>query len=175
VYQNQPALELTRRLIVDCATIRLPDRNRELIEAVYHIENLERLRKEDGWDMVLDEVEGRGMGQELLARDAVLDFDLTYPGNATRFRDESKIRTRLGDDSVRVRLDPPAPCWFALGEVASYVDVRVNDLVGSEINLRDPVLRGGVDVGDGVWEYRLGAKRLRYESYGWKYQRSSPS
>ncbi|MEX2609308.1 MAG: CRISPR-associated helicase Cas3' [Gemmatimonadota bacterium] len=168
VYQHQPALELTRRLVVDRATIRLPDQSRELIEAVYHLENLERLREEDGWDVVLDEVEGRGMGQELLARDATLDFDLTYPCNATRFRDELRIRTRLGDDSVRVRLDPPAPCWFALKEVASFVDVRVNDLAGSEIDLRDPVLRDGADVGGGVWEYRLGAKRLRYEPYGWE-------
>ncbi len=168
VYPNQPALELTRRVICERQEIELPTMSRDLIEEVFHPEKLAGLASEEGWEPVLAEMEGKALGQSLHARDCVLLFDRDLSENAHRFRDERRIHTRLGDDTLRISLDPPVPCWYAIGEHSDHVDLSVARLREGDVDLGDPMLVEGAIGEDGVMEYPLGNRSVRYETSGWK-------
>jgi CRISPR-associated endonuclease/helicase Cas3 len=166
VYRNLAALELTRRVIAERSLIRIPADNRMLIEEVYHPSREQQLERE-GWTDALDENLGRTWAQVSLAADAVLDFARSYSENASRYQEEKRVRTRIGDDTVRVSLDPPVTCWYARGERAAHVDLRAEALARAGIDLRDPVLRGGIRAEDGSTHYPLGERSLRYGPQGW--------
>lgn len=169
VYENLPALELTRRAVAANEYIVLPDQNRYLLEEVYHAERLALLESEPGWEQPVAEVEGKALARDSNARSRVLSFDLGYEGNASRFSDEALVRTRLGEDAVRVVLDPPVDCWFAGGESWAEVDLHYRQLpAGIFDDGERPVLTGGQQAVDGVMEYPLGEQRLRYEPTGWR-------
>lgn len=170
VYRNLPALELTRRLVLERPTIEVPADNRALLEHVYHATPLESLRAEAGWAEVIDEHVGEDMGARMIARDSVLDFLQSYGQNAPRFNQDERIRTRIGDDSIDVHLEPPAPCWYAAGETADTVALPLRQLrdLGDGLDLRDVHLLGAI-AADGAAEYPLGTRGLlRYEPTGWR-------
>lgn len=167
VYKNLPALELTRRLIGEHSTIHLPADNRLLVEKAFHSSRWDELRAE-GWDDPVNEIEGTEFSHVSAARDALLCFESTYSENASRYRKEARIRTRLGDDRVRVELDPPAPCWYAGSETIDHVDLRLREVEGTDVDLGDPRIGPGRTGTDNVMEYQLGDQILRYEPTGWK-------
>jgi CRISPR-associated endonuclease/helicase Cas3 len=168
VYRNQPALELTRRLILKRPEIEIPEMNRDLIEEVFHPERLASLASEEGWEPVVAEVEGRALGESLHAKDCVLCFDREFSENARRFQDERRIRTRLGDDTLRISLDPPVPCWYATGARSEHVDWSVARLKEGEVDEAEPKLYGEPAGDDGVMAYSLGTRMLLYEPSGWR-------
>lgn len=168
VYENFPALELTRRTIVLHPEIEIPRDARALMEAVYHPSSLDGLVEADWQDHVQKTI-GRDWAHVVLARDAMLDFDRTYPENADRYREDHSVRTRIGDDSIRITLDPPAACWFAEGET-TFVDRRVEEVARAGLDLSDPRIGPGSATTDAVMEYPYGDGVLRYESTGWRVQ-----
>lgn len=167
VYQNLPVLELTRQIVHEMQDIRIPRDNRTLIESVYHPDRLEQLPK-DVWREAMDQTLGREWAQLSLARDAVLDFSQTYPENASRYRDERSVRTRLGDDTIRVRVDPPASCWFEKSCFAQHVDLPIGTLESEGIPLADPVINGGETDAEGFSRYPLERSTLIYGPQGWE-------
>ena len=170
VYQNLPALELTRRLILDLPTVEIPSANRMLLERVYHASALDGLGTEPGWAEVMDELVGRELGARMVASDSMLDFRESYGQNASRFQQQERVRTRIGDDSIDVRIEPPAPCWFADGMSADSVSLPLRRLrhLGEGLDLRDVRLSGTI-TSDGVAQYALGPEAvLRYEPTGWR-------
>ena len=166
VYDNLPALEHTRRLIEEYPTIEVPELSRVLLERVYHPERWEELRNEPGWNPVINGADGVRLSADHFARQSVWRFDLPYHENADRYSNEAKLRTRLGDDSIRISLDPPVPCWYAPGSVGLHVDLRIDQLRRAGSDARE--LTGGVRGPDGVMSYPFGDRRLRYETTGWR-------
>lgn len=169
VYENLPALELTRRLIAERPTLHLPRDSRWLLELVYHIESLNNLREEVGWAKVHDNVVGKALSKAMHASDSALRFDETYGANERRYGDEIRIRTRIGDDSVDVTLEPPAPCWFTPAKVDSMsISTRFLYELGLQGPFEDVVLQGSI-ASDGVPTYSgANSKTLRYERTGWR-------
>lgn len=137
VYRNLPALELTRRTVVMRPTIALPHDYRSLIEAVYHPDSVDQLRPEPGWSRAIDRAYGTNDAHASLARQVTLRFDRTYHDNHDRFRDEARVRTRLGDDTQCLELLPSAPCWYADDEASS-------------VELREHLVRGHARSSDGT-------------------------
>lgn len=170
VYQNMPALELTRRLISQESTIEVPSANRMLLERVYHASSLDELRGEPGWAEAMDELVGKDIGARMVAADSMLDFRESYGQNASRFRQDVRVRTRIGDDSIDVRLDPPVPCWYAKGETSDTVSLPLWQLrgMGDALYLKDVRVSGNISNG-GVAQYALDPGHLlRYEPTGWR-------
>ncbi len=167
VYQNLPVLELTRRLVGGVEHLQIPRDNRFLIESVYHPDRLEILIG-DGWAEAMEQTLGRRWAHVSLAKDAVLDFARTYPDNASRYREERSIRTRLGDDTIRVRVDPPAPCWYGDHCFAHFVNLPVGILEREGVTLSDPVINRGKLDAQGLTRYPLDRSVLIYGPQGWE-------
>lgn len=111
VYCDLSILELTRRLIDQHATWSIPDMNRLLVENATHPERIEALHEELGpsWRRYHDEIVGRELADAVGAQGVLIDrrrpFDeLGYPTDG-----EERIRTRLGQEGLRVAFpEPPA-------------------------------------------------------------------
>ena len=136
VYRSLHALEATRRLVIERPVWEIPAMNRELVEGATHREALERITEEMGeeWRVHAIDSEGGYIADRLVARSTLIDFgkdffndnrDVCFPGN------EERIRTRLGDDRVTVKLDPPQPSPFGQGRKIEAVDMTVRWLGGA--------------------------------------------
>src|SRR5690606_26951086 len=117
VYGDPGDLELTLRLVRDptWATITIPDHNRELIERVYHPAPREALANEsDAWEKAFIVNEGKNLGRTVHARGACIDFQVGYDENGPHFDPiaERRIRTRLGDDSIRIEIGVEVPSFY---------------------------------------------------------------
>ncbi len=171
VYKEATDLELTRRLIEDKAKIVIPRDNRGLVEAVYHPEARERLAAEGPeWTSAVLAAEGRGFAEGTAGEMSAVAFDEGYSHQTVQFdaARQDRIRTRLGDDRITVRLDRPVSGWYARTETADDVAVRVDQLVRADgVDLKDPVGVFEAESPDGPL-YRVGERLLlRYTPVGW--------
>ncbi len=172
VYKNMVALELTRRLVASRPAIELPGEYRILMEAVYDPGTVDEFVRSEGWSEVQNQVEGTSAGHELHARDSSLSFGECYSNNAPKFASEIMVRTRIGDDSVDVELEPPAQCWYAIGSRAPVVTIRLDEALAAGIeNLTELKAVGYIDE-DGLSRYRLGNLTLVYGPAGWTKSRA---
>src|SRR5690606_24956951 len=108
----------TLRLVRDpaWATITIPDHNRELIERVYHPAPREALANEPGaWEKAFIVNEDKNLRRTVHARGACIDFQVGYADNGAHFDPiaERRIRTRLGDDSIRIEIGVEVPSFYA--------------------------------------------------------------
>lgn len=124
VYRDLSILELTRRLVERHPVWSIPSMNRLLVESAIHPDAIEALHRELGrsWAKYRDDV----VGSELAAKSAAQSvlIDRTRPFEALSFPDgaEERVRTRLGEDNVRVALATPHPTG-PFGEPVSEVVV----------------------------------------------------
>lgn len=169
-YPNYADGELTLRLVEGRPEIEIPRDNRLLVEAVYHGDAREPLRMDAGWEAYLTNAEGVELSEGWLGRDASLRFDYTYTGCHDQFRnaDEAKVRTRLGDDSLRITLDRPVRGWYT-DEEAFHVDLPAFALAGvPEAELQ---VGNWFDLSTGGVGFHLGSLRVAYEPDGWSWSR----
>lgn len=111
VYRDLSILELTRRLVERHPVWSIPAMNRRLVESALHPDAIEALHRELGpaWAKYRDDVVGSELGDRLAAQGVLIDrtrpFEyLSFPDGA-----EERVRTRLGEDSVRIELAEPHP------------------------------------------------------------------
>lgn len=172
VYNSWLDLELTRQLIVHHESIRIPEDNRRLVEAVYHAESRETFTAQrPEWSTVLDHDEGIRLGREVHASLAALGLDRSYPDQAEQYRTarEESIRTRLGDDRIQVSLNRPVRAWYASGHSSDSMVLSMKDLVRAQVDdLVEPTAEWhGEDHAE--QQYRLGERGLiSYTPQGWK-------
>ena len=112
VYEDLRILEATRRLILEYDEWRIPDMNRELVERATHPECLETIaaRMGEAWLEHSLEVEGAAIGDGMTARGSIARRDRRFfgdNGDVLFPSDDERIRTRLGDDRIDVKLEPP--------------------------------------------------------------------
>lgn len=106
IYMDVPALELTRRLVVDYPEWVIPEMNRFLVESATHPDRITALNAELGraWSTYSNTVYGKGLAERAAARGILLP--IAQPFAEIRFPDDEggSIRTRLGAEGVRVTL-----------------------------------------------------------------------
>lgn len=175
VYGDPGDLELTLRLVRDPAwsTISIPRHNRELIERVYHPTPREALAKESmEWEKAFIVNEGKNLGRIVHARGAAVDFQIGYVDNGPRFDPgaERRIRTRLGDDSIRVEIGAEVPAFYADPDrtpPVTTVDLPyhvVGDLPEGELAPRVSEISV---TADGIQFLVNGKGPIRYDAAGW--------
>lgn len=175
VYEDLGDLELTLRLVRDpvWSKFEIPRDNRRLIEQVYHHEPRVALADEsEAWRHAFIVNEGKNLGREVHAGDVSIRFDRSYSENGTRFDAsgaERSIRTRLGDDRIRIDLGRNLPTFYAdqhRVELATSVDIPLRVLAGTD-------LEAIPDIGDwaedeqGVSFSINGKGPIRYDWHGW--------
>jgi CRISPR-associated endonuclease/helicase Cas3 len=109
VYVNVPGLAATLAEIEMRPNWHIPQMNRALVEAATHPDALERIAEKHGWATYRQRVTGKALAEERGA-DLVL-LDRTKP--LCCFPDDEKIRTRLGEEGVVLKL--PAGTVGAFG------------------------------------------------------------
>ncbi|MEL6245623.1 MAG: CRISPR-associated helicase Cas3' [Pseudomonadota bacterium] len=111
VYRDLSILELTRSLIRDHAVWAIPDMNRFLVEAATHPEAIEKLHEKLGleWRKAHDDVRGGQLGEQLTALSVLIDRNKPFEQCSFPDGAEERIRTRLGDDTIRIALAEPLP------------------------------------------------------------------
>lgn len=172
-YPNYAHGELTLRTIIRHPTIRIPDDNRRLVESVYHPEAREALWQEPDWDLYLPSAEGKELNEAWQGEQAVLQFDQTYLKASEQYNGAAhgSIRTRLGDETVRVRLTQPVRNWYLdAGEETEYVDLPLWALPKLDEALDEPVAEFWPEM-DGTPRYRLKDRWYRYSAMGWEWGR----
>ncbi len=174
VYPSWLDLELTRQLITTQSTIRIPELNRDLIEAVYHADARARfVFSHPAWSGAADHDEGVKLGREAHAHMAALQLDRSYPKQAPQFRQarEEKIRTRLGDDRIEVRLSDPVSAWYAVGESSHSVALALPQLARAGVEDFVDVVAQRVSDKDGAFNYQVGKTgALQYTPFGWLFR-----
>lgn len=170
VYEDLRVLELTRRIVMERAALRIPSDNRLLVELATHPERLESLVDElgDEWRCHRNHAVGKitaetRQGQlNLLRRD--LDFtdsDVVFPeGSLAR-----NIPTRLGENDRRVEFPedgcPPSP----FDTSAKIRELRIPQ---HRVHPATPADAQAEDLQHlpGAFEFRYGAWSYRYDRCG---------
>ncbi|WP_137134220.1 CRISPR-associated helicase Cas3' [Rhizobium sp. FKY42] len=114
VYRNLHACELTRRLVLDHPSWKIPEMNRFLVESATHPERIEALSAELGpsWQTYWNGVYGKDVADAQSAKHLRLPFECDFT-NLMPFADvEEKIRTRLGAEGARVEFATPVTSPF---------------------------------------------------------------
>jgi len=169
VYRSLHVLEATRRLVEQHPVWEIPAMNRQLVEGATHEEALERITAELGeeWRVHAIDNEGGYIADRQAARTALIDFgkdffannrDVCFPDN------EERIRTRLGDDRVTLKLEPPQTSPFNQERAIEAIDLTVRWLGGApapEWVTPEPIGEGfRLTVGERVFVYdRLGLRQ----------------
>lgn len=111
VYRDLSVLESTRRLVDGHPIWTIPAMNRRLVESALHPERIEALHGELGaaWRRAHDEVRGGQLGDQSTAHSVLIDREKPFEKCAFPDGAEQKIRTRLGDDTIRLTLAEPLP------------------------------------------------------------------
>ncbi len=172
VYEDLPVLALTQALIRRTPRLAVPAMNRAMIEEVYHRESRHLLLHEDKrWERIIDKQLGTTMGQRAVATRWRLPLMTdSYSGEAMTelFRlsldEELRLRSRLGDDKIRLEFDTQVPSHFTAAAGEAFVDVewRKLGLIGSST-------LPTVNVMSAAHDFTFTAGRLRgvYSRFGW--------
>ena len=174
VYGDPGDLELTLRLIRDpaWATISIPRDNRELIERVYHPMPREKLANEsEAWEKAFIVNEGKYLGRIVHARGASIDFQIGYTDNGRRFDPiaERRIRTRLGDDSIRIDIGAEVPCFYAdRGAITpvTTIDLPFHVVARADEDAMAPRVSDVTVTPDGI-QFLVNGHAVRYDRDGW--------
>lgn len=163
VYRDLSILELTRQLAERHPVWTIPDMNRLLVEGAVHPEAIEALHRKLGpaWSKFRNDVVGSELGDRLAAQGVLIDR--TKPFELVSFPDgsEERIRTRLGQDNVRIELAEPHP-QGPFGEPVSEVVLPgrwCRHLSGDDAQVEHS------KNGDAVL-ITVGGQRFRYDRFG---------
>jgi len=172
-YEDLRAVEACLRLVAEAAGAgwELPRRNRELVERGTHPELLKQIAAEMGeaWRAHGRDVEGRHGASAQHAQLQLLPVKLPFVNGSTNEsvvlpeEPPEPVRTRLGEDQLLVRLDPPIGSPF--GERLTELPVPAWLLRGLGVDPgHEPVARREGErilIGNGLLVYdRLGLRRV---------------
>lgn len=101
VYVDLPGLAATLEEIEARPAWRIPEMNRELVEAATHPEALDRVAQERGWQDYRQRVTGKFLAEMRAAGIVTLDRDAPLPES---FPIDERIATRLGDQGAILAL-----------------------------------------------------------------------
>lgn len=173
VYPDLVHLELTLHAIRERGEIEIPRDNRPLVESVYHPERRGQLEQLPAWKTYVLDRDGKAFATATHAGNTALRFSTeTYVASALRFGDaaEARIRTRLGDDRVRLPLGREIPCRYAPGATVDFVELPADVCAAAGVDFAAPGFTDWETLPDGV-RCRLGEYTLSYTDAGWEWER----
>lgn len=164
VYPDLRMVEATKRLIQAQPRRQIPAENRLLVEHATHIEALQRIEKELGfdWQKLGQAIEGDTSARRGVGHLHTLPFDEAF-GEVLFPDSDEKIATRLGAADRLVIFDPPRPSPFQQ-------DVKQLALRHHQIpeGVSPDALPADIAVlpSNAGFEFTLGAARYRYSRFG---------
>ena len=164
VYASLTILEATRRLIDKHPEWRIPAMNRELVERATHDDALKAITREmgDEWHEHAISMAGGYIADRQTARGHIIRRDTTFLDGEIAFANiEERVRTRLGDDRLDIRLDPPQPSPFDGSEQIDRLSLPLRWLPDGDT----PESVAPTSAGDG-FEFPVGERRCRYDRRG---------
>lgn len=164
--------ELTLRAMADRPRISIPADNRRLVESVYHADARELLWADPAWDRKMLDRTGAELNLTWAGEEAALDFAATYTA-VTRAFDaarERNVRTRLGDETVRIKLDGDVRCWYSdPREPVRSADLAVwmlpADADNTQLEMAVPT-----EVDATGTRFRFGRRTFHYAPDGWRWE-----
>ncbi len=164
VYGSLQVLEATRRLIAEHPEWCIPAMNRELVERATHDDALEVITREmgDEWHEHAISMAGGYIADRQTARGHIIRRDKHFLDGEIAFANvEERVRTRLGDDRLDIRLDPSQPSPFDASQQIDRLSLPLRWLPDGET----PESVAPTPVGDG-FEFPVGERRCRYDPRG---------
>ena len=170
VYEDLRILEATRRLTAERPLWRIPQMNRELVERSTHPDALKEIENELGNDWIAHggDMTGARIAAGLTGRSAVVQRHKSFlaDNEDVLFGSvEEKIRTRLGDEGIKVEFDPPPPGPFSAQTTIAELAIPAH--MGGVQPVDEPIephlIEGGFtfEVADREFRYdRLGLQRV---------------
>ena len=108
VYPDLRTLQLTQQQILAGPVWRVPQMNRRLVESAVHPDRLAMVTTERGWEAHEQALRGDQIANGQTAADLLIRQDDDFCSEKQQFAGvDQKIRTRLGADSVAIRLATP--------------------------------------------------------------------
>ncbi len=170
VYRNLLSVELTKQLINENNIWKIPEMNRMLVEEATHPDNLKAKAYEFGGEWVnLDQKSFGIMAAEtLMAKHHALDRSKPFDDDL-KFQDQDEnIRTRLGEDGPRFRLERPITgpfgCEIETFNLPAHLFSK-QDLV--EI-LEGPLSSNKVNQLEAKTVIRIGKTSFQYDNLGFR-------
>ena len=116
VYEDLRVLQLTLNYIAENPIIHLPSENRRLVEEATHPERLSTLTGKR-WLQHAQTVDGEGLAMHVMAEYALLTrlYDRDFGSFSFQEFGQTKARTRLGLDTLRLPLEREVESPFGLG------------------------------------------------------------
>ena len=168
VYNDLRILEATRRLIGEYPQWRIPAMNRDLVERATHPHALETITRSMGndWTDHANKVMGEDIADGLTAQEALIRRKKAFfPSEENRdvlFGSvEERIRTRLGDEGIEVKLEPAPASPFDPDRTIDRMSVPARWLTGASVD--DSVTP---TTSDGGFTFRIGDRAFRYNRLG---------
>lgn len=164
VYGSLTILEATRRLIDQYPEWRIPAMNRELVERATHEVALEVITREmgDEWHEHAISMAGGHIADRQTARGHIIRRDKHFLDGEIAFANvEERVRTRLGDDRLDIRLDPPQPSPFDASQQIDRLSLPLRWLPDGDT----PESVAPTPASDG-FEFAVGERRCRYDRRG---------
>ena len=168
VYEDLRILEATRRLVAQVsesgAPWNIPAMNRMLVERATHPHVLQALVDSMGgrWVEHGKSVQGMTIAEGLTARSAIIRRDCSFLERDVAFGSvEERIRTRLGDEGVRVAFQPPPVSPFDAGLPIPHLSIPYH--LSRELNPEEPV--STTSTGEG-FEFAVQDARFEYDCLG---------
>ena len=165
IYCDLAGLELTRRLIDANPVWRIPEMNRLLVEGATHPDRIAAIVAEKGenWERY-DSLNGgaraaEGMIAQLNVLNREVPFDeLQFPSS------DERIKTRLGDEGVVLKLDPPpiGPFGSPVGRIA--VPARWSHGIAASDQVEITQDEFGLILAVANWRFRYSREGLSRES-----------
>jgi len=169
VYPDLRISQLTLRLIAESAekdeAWRIPDMNRHLVESATHDEALSEFAgMGEDWDELRKNINGARFADDLTARHVIVKRDKTFLEREVRFISdvEDRVRTRLGDDSIEVELDPPPPSPFDGAEIKT-IAIPLWLVGKGNVSPESPIAPQTSSDG---FEFAIGDRRFAYDRLG---------
>ena len=166
VYEDLRILEATRRLMEGGTVWRIPQMNRALVERSTHPDAMEAIETELGNDWIEHggDMAGAGIAGDLTAHSAVARRDksfLTDNEDVLFGSVEERIRTRLGDEGIRVEFEPPPPSPFSAETTIAEMAIPAH--MGGVQPSGEPI---DPDLIEGGFAFQVGGRELRYDRLG---------
>ena len=164
IYRDLASLELTRRQIEQHHVWRIPEMNRQLVEAATHPRLLADLIAEKGpdWERYAIEIGGAEAAKAMMAHNMALDRERDYLDCGFPDSDE-RVMTRLGEEGVVLNLrgSPIGPFGRRITRIA--LPAHWSQGLISEDEVKSVQKAEGtveIEVGDRLFHYsRAGLKR----------------
>lgn len=173
VYEDLCDLELTLALLRPGRSVKIPLQNRELIEAVYHPDSRRALESSALWKDYVNDADGSRIAQANHGREAALKFRYGYTAAEVVQQfdsgEEKKIRTRLGDDTVRLELPNGFRGWYS-DDTVRFVDLPA--YVVADDDTAELPLPEAFETGERGCRFRIGKRTVEYRPDGWHWSRA---